>query len=152
MQVVARGKRDDFLVADELLDADEVCLDILLQLAAAGMLHGNFVEYFADDSVFAVAASEVGMVAVAGKHLRVQRQRKLQHFGADGFHFLLGVGEKLVGRDVGFHHEAEFLVVEILAEAPGARGRLLAEIVREPFREVLQRGDRGRRHALVFGL
>ncbi len=133
-------------------DADEIGLDILLQLAALRMLLGNFVEHLADDFVFAVAAGEIGMVAVAGKHLRVHGQRELQHFGADGFQLLLGIGEKLIGRDVGFHHEAEFLIVEIFAEAPGARGRAFAEIVREPLREVLQRSDGGRRDALVFGL
>ena len=117
-QIVARAKGDNFLFLNEFGDTGEVGLDGGHQLVAVRVGVRNFIEDFADDLVFAIVRGEIGVVGVIGIHARVHGERELEHFGADVFHFALGVGQNLFGRDRRFHHEAELFVVERLAEAP----------------------------------
>ena len=151
-QVIARGERDDLLLADELGDAGEVGLNGGLQLIAAGVVLGYFLQHFLDDQILPVGWGEIRVVVVVRIHLCVQGQRDLQHFGAHGLHVLLGAGQHFRGGDGSFHHQRELLIVEFLAQAPGEIRRLLGERILQPCGEIMQRFYSGRGDGVVFGL
>ena len=114
-QVVARAKRDDLLLANKLRDPGEIGLDGLLQLIAARMLVRYFLQDFSDNQILAIVNTKLRMVVVPRVHLRVQRKRDLQHFGAHRFHVLFRVGQDLFRCHRRFHHQLEFLIVEFFA-------------------------------------
>jgi len=60
-----------------------------------------------------------------GIHLRIQRQRDLEHLGAHVFKFGFGAGQHLLGSDIGFHDVLELGVIEFLAQPPTAWIRAL---------------------------
>ena len=62
--------------------------------------------------------AEIGMVPVVRIHLGVQGKSELEHFGAHSLEFLLGVRKNFGRSDRSLHHQLEFLIVEVLAQAP----------------------------------
>ena len=85
---------------------------------AGGVAVGDFVEDFADDGVFAVVAGELGVVLVAAGKPGVQRQGELEHAGAHGGQFALGLLQGVVGFGAALQRVAEFTGVDVAAEAP----------------------------------
>ncbi len=150
-QVVAGAEADDFFVADELSDVGELRFDGFLEPVAGSVIVGNLGEDFGDDQVLALMRGELGVVGVRRIHLSVHGQCEVEHFGADGGHFLFGVGEDLLGRHGSFHDKAEFFVVERLAETPAAFGRALGEIEQEPGGKIVERADGGGPDLVIFG-
>ena len=99
MQIGPGRQREEVLFLHEGAGFVESLAGIVHEAFAGGVAVGDFAQHFADDGVFAVGATEIGVVLVGGEGFAVQRQGEFQHAGADGDQVALGLLQGVVGFD-----------------------------------------------------
>ena len=102
---------------------------MLQELLALHMVIGNLVQHLADDLVFALAAAEIGMVAMLWIHSAMHGCGDLQHLCPCLLQLALSIGQHFVGCDSGFHDQLELLAIPLITQPPTARIRPLAQIL-----------------------
>src|ERR1019366_3866807 len=96
-QIGARRQREEVLFLHERTGLVERLTGIVHVAFAGGVAVGDFGQYLADDGVFAVGATQIGVVPMGRKGSAVQRQGEFQHVGADGGQVALGLLQGVIG-------------------------------------------------------
>ena len=122
---------------------------MLQELIALYMVVGDFAQYLANDLVLALAPAEIGMIAMVRIHLLMHGRGQLQHLCPSLLQLALGIGQHFVRRDIGFHHQLEFLAIPLITQPPAPRIRSLPQILLQPLGKILQRCDRFGRYFVV---